>query len=89
MPITCPIDFEPLSTETFRSLDYAVMNHAFATHKELGGLADEAVYQADLGLRLSDEGFEVTHEVPVTASLETFHKTTTWTWWLTTKPSTN
>jgi GxxExxY protein len=74
MPITCPIDFEPLSTAAFRSLDYVVMNHAFAAHKDLGRLADGSVYHADLGLRLANECFSIGREVPVTVSFETFRK---------------
>jgi hypothetical protein len=45
MPISCPIQFAPLSTEEFGPLDYAVMAHAFASHQYLGSLADEQVYQ--------------------------------------------
>lgn len=74
MPITCPITFPRLSTEEFRSLDYKIMGLAFACHKEIGRLADESVYQADLAARLVDAGYRVVREVPVTASFRTFVK---------------
>ena len=50
MPITCPISFKPLSTEDFGKLDYSVMASAFATHKELGRLADEEISAGDVVL---------------------------------------
>lgn len=74
MPINCPISFEPLSTEDFGKLDYAVMAGAFATHKELGRLADEEIYQGDFAVRLSQAGFRISREVPVTVSFGSFSK---------------
>ena len=75
MPISCPISFPPLSTEEFGALDYEVMAHAFASHKTLGMLADESVYQGDFLERLQFAGFPVVGEVPVTVSFRTFSKT--------------
>ena len=74
MPITCPIDFVPLSTKDFGPLDYAVMEHAFASHKYLGSLADEAVYQWDFWNRLRDAGYQAEREVPVSITFESFRK---------------
>jgi GxxExxY protein len=74
MPINFPISFEPLSTEDFGKLDYAVMAGAFATHKELGRLADEEIYQGDFAARLSQAGFKISREVPVTVSFGSFSK---------------
>lgn len=74
MPITCPISFKPLSTEDFGMLDYSVMSSAFATHKEFGRLADEAIYQSDFAARLSQAGFKIAREVPVTVSFGSFSK---------------
>jgi GxxExxY protein len=74
MPITCPIKFKPLSADTFRSLDYAVMAQAFASHQGLGSLADELVYQSDFAARLDVAGFNVLREVPVAASFGSFSK---------------
>ena len=74
MPITCPISFKPLSTEDFGKLDYSVMASAFATHKELGRLADEEIYQGDFSARLSQAGFRISREVPVTVSFGSFSK---------------
>ncbi|HQX51370.1 MAG TPA: hypothetical protein PLR25_15755 [Planctomycetaceae bacterium] len=44
MPITCPINIPRITDDDMRSIDYAVMAKVFATHNELGRLADEAVY---------------------------------------------
>lgn len=74
MPITCPANLKPLSTEDFGQLDYSVMAHAFASHNELGRLADEVIYQGDFASRLSDAGFKVSRELPVTVSFGTFNK---------------
>jgi len=74
MPITCPITFQPLTTQAFGVLDYAVMAHAFASHQDLGSLADESVYQADFRRRLVASGFNVDIEVEVTAVFESFQK---------------
>ncbi len=74
MPITCAIQFEPLSTEAFGSLDYAVMAHAFASHQDLGCLADEYVYQSDFAERLVSAGFAVAREVEVTVAFEAYQK---------------
>lgn len=75
MPITCPIAFPRLTTEEFGALDYAVMAHAFESHKTLGRLADESVYQADFAERLQSAGLSVLREVPVTVSFRAFSKT--------------
>ncbi|QEG39129.1 GxxExxY protein [Roseimaritima ulvae] len=74
MPITCPIDFVPLSTEEFGSLDYAIMKHAFETHQDLGSLADETIYQNDFWNRLQDAGYDTEREVPVHVTFDTFKK---------------
>jgi GxxExxY protein len=75
MPITSPVDFPRLSSDEFRELDYGVMRHAFASHRTLGRLADESVYQADFAARLAAAGHTVHREVPVTASFRGFTKT--------------
>ena len=75
MPISCPVSFPHLTTEEFGALDYEVMAHAFASHKTLGMLADESVYQGDFLERLESAGFSVRREVPVTVSFRTFFKT--------------
>ena len=75
MPITCPITFSATTKEEFSELDYVVMAHAFASHKELGRLADEAIYQSDLAARLQVAGFDVHREVPVTVTFRGFLKT--------------
>ncbi|QDV47339.1 hypothetical protein Enr13x_72480 [Stieleria neptunia] len=75
MPITCPIDFHPLSTEEFATLDYTVMAHAFSSQRDLGSLADEIIYQSDFFERLDGSGFNVAREVPVLVRFESFSKT--------------
>lgn len=74
MPISCPITFPRLTTEEFGALDYEIMKCAFASHKELGRLADEAIYQADFAARLIAAGYEVHREVPITVSFRNFVK---------------
>ncbi len=44
MPIYCPITFPRLSEDEMHTIDYTVMGHAFATHRELGRLCDESLY---------------------------------------------
>lgn len=75
MPIACPIQFAQMTREEFASLDYAVMPHFFASVKELGRLADEAIYQTDVVVRLQKAGFDAQLEVSVTASFDTCSKT--------------
>ena len=74
MPIVCPISLPRLSTEEFAAFDYEVMKHAFACQGELGGLADEGIYQADFAARLSAAGMESIREVPVKVSFRSFCK---------------
>jgi|JI6StandDraft_1071083.scaffolds.fasta_scaffold00863_19 GxxExxY protein len=75
MPAECPIHFPRLTTKEFADLDYAVMEHVFASHRSLGRLADEVIYKGDLADRLRSAGFEVDLEVPVRISFRTFVKT--------------
>ncbi|MGB7345236.1 MAG: GxxExxY protein, partial [Pirellulaceae bacterium] len=74
MPITCPIEFGPLDTESFGKLDYGVMEYAFASQNELGRLADETIYQGDFARRLATVGFQVLREVPILVAFQTFSK---------------
>ena len=75
MPITCPISFRCLDQQEFGRLSYAVMPHIFASQNELGNLADESVYQADIIARLQSAEFTMEREVPVTSRFDTFSKT--------------
>jgi GxxExxY protein len=63
-----------LTAEQFGALDYEIMRHAFACHKELGRLADETIYQADLAARLAGAGYDVHREVPITVDFRDFVK---------------
>jgi len=72
MPVHCSIDFPRISDEEMRSIDYAVMSHVFATHNELGRLADEVVYQEKLTQLLQAGGIEATTEVPIKISFGDF-----------------
>ena len=65
MPVSCSISIGKLSTDEFRELDYRVMRHAFDSQNELGRLADERIYQADLAARLRSAGMMVSREVEV------------------------
>ncbi len=71
----CPIKFEVLSDEEFRSLDYEVMAHVFASHNEMSRLCDEDIYIADLAARLEAAGFGPVHtEEPVDVTWRSFSK---------------
>lgn len=74
MPINCPLSVNSPSTEEFGELDYAVMRCAFATHRELGRLADEPICQAYFVNQLKQSGFDVVREVPIDIEFETFQK---------------
>jgi GxxExxY protein len=74
MPVHCSINIEPLSTEAFRELDYRVMRHAFDSQNELGRLADERIYQADLAGRLRSDGRSVIRELEILLSYRSFCK---------------
>lgn len=70
----CTKTFPRLTEAEMRDLDYEVMRHAFATHKALGCLCDESVYQAHLGHALATAGVKTEREVPVTLSFRSFVK---------------
>ncbi len=63
MPVQCAVKIEPLSTEAFRELDYQVMRHAFETQNDLGRLADERIYSADIAEELPSDRFTVFREL--------------------------
>jgi GxxExxY protein len=65
MPVSCSVSIGKLSTDELRELDYRVMRHAFDSQNELGRLADERIYQADLAVRLQSEGMIVSREAEV------------------------
>ncbi|QEG02530.1 hypothetical protein Mal15_66510 [Stieleria maiorica] len=74
MPISCPLSIRSPSTDDFREFDYAVMRHAFETHKNLGRLADESVCQNYFAQHLRESRFRVHREIPIDVLYETFHK---------------
>lgn len=65
MPVSCNVSIAKLSTDEFRGLDYRVMRHAFDSQNELGRLADERIYQADLAARLQAAGLKVSREIEI------------------------
>lgn len=58
-----------------RSLDYEIMAHAFAAHRELGRLCDERIYQEDLAMRLATAGIEAVREAPIQIAFRDFTTT--------------
>lgn len=75
MPIHAPT-LPRLTTGELKEIDYAVMHHAYASHKTLGRLCDERIYQADLAARLMEAGLgPVSREVPVAVTHRDFSKT--------------
>lgn len=75
MPVTCPINFSPVTEAELKQLDYAVMKHAFACQTELGRLCDEIFYQNDLVARLQAAGMTVQSRVSVQVVHRDFRKT--------------
>ena len=75
MPITCPLFMQNLTQPEFDERDAIVMRCAYAAQNALGRLCDERVYENDLALRLSAEGFKAVHtQVPVTVTHDSFEK---------------
>lgn len=75
MPVLCPIKFKVLTDDEFRSRDYQVMGHFFASHNEMSRLCDEDIYKADLAARLEAAGLGPVHtEVPVDVTWRSFSK---------------
>lgn len=75
MPIHCPLEIQSLSTEEFGSLYYSVMGQIFASQNQIGRLADERIYRADVGTRLHSVGLESQQEVPIELIHKAFLKT--------------
>ncbi len=74
MPITCQINVQRLTQSTFGSLSYSIVPHVYASHKELGNLADESVYRTDIAARLKSAGFEFGQEVWIDCRFGSFVK---------------
>lgn len=62
MPVSCELGIAKLSTDEFGELDYRVMRHAFDSQNDLGRLADERIYQADLAASCSDSSNSARYE---------------------------
>ena len=74
MPIHAPT-LPRLTTGELKEIDYAVMQHAFASHQALGRLCDERIYQADLAARLDAASLgPVRCEAPIHVSHRDFVK---------------
>jgi GxxExxY protein len=71
MPIRAP-KLPRLTENEMRLIDYEVMAHAFAAHRDLGRLCDERIYQGDLAMRLAAAGIPILREVPITISFRDF-----------------
>ncbi len=63
MPIDVRADLVEMTQARFATIAYEVMSKAFAVHKELGNLFDEAVYRNALADRLNDVVTEVQIDV--------------------------
>jgi GxxExxY protein len=74
MPIDVPFQGHRLTKGEFAKLDYEVMKHAFACHRELGRLCDEKIYQADLAARLIQAGLETQREIRILLRHKDFEK---------------
>jgi GxxExxY protein len=74
MPITSQGNIQRLSQKDFGDLCYQAMPHIYASQRELGNLADESVYQADIVDRLASAGFAVEREVWIECRFADFVK---------------
>ena len=74
MPIHCPLQIADLSQDRFDQIDRLVMGNAFACQNDLGRLCDESTYENDMALRLRAIGSDVSTQVPITVSHDTFSK---------------
>lgn len=70
MPITVDAELRTLSQETFGSIAFDVMRHAFDIHAQLGRFFDERIYQAELAHRCGNARIEV----PIAVSFDGFKK---------------
>lgn len=75
MPIACSIPIARTSSDEMGALDFEVMRHAFAVHKELGCLCDESVYHSRLAHALIGAGFQIECEVSQRLQFRAFDKT--------------
>ena len=71
MPITTRIPLRRLSQAEFGDIAYAVMEHVFAIHNEIGRFFDEEIFKLELAQRLPD----VRLEEPVEVTFGSFRKT--------------
>ena len=74
MPITCDIDFTPVSQEEFQKIDYRVSGLSFQSQNELGGVLKEEAYRRVLIQRLCADGFGALDEVKINISHGTFSR---------------
>ncbi len=71
MPIMTRIPLRRLSQTEFGDIAYAVMEHVFAIHNEIGRFFDERIFKLELAQRLPD----VRLEEPVEVTFGSFRKT--------------
>jgi GxxExxY protein len=71
MPITTRIPIRRSSQADFGDIAYAVMEHVFAIHNEIGRFFDEKIFKLELAQRLPD----VRLEEPVEVTFGAFRKT--------------
>ena len=75
MPISHNIQPQPISDDEFGSLDYEVMELAFAVHHDFGKLCNEKPYQNELAHRCGESGFApVSTEEKIVVSHGDFEK---------------
>lgn len=74
MPIECTIEPQSMDHEEYRLLDYQVTGLIFETHRLLGRLHDERVYQTELLRSCYAAGLIVETEVPITITFKDFSK---------------
>src|ERR1043166_8108734 len=76
MPIQHNLKLRTFSEDEFHAIDYEMMRLFFATHKDIGRLCDEGIYQVEIAHRGRQNGFDmIATEVPIRVSHGDFTKT--------------
>lgn len=75
MPVFCDLPIQPLTTVDFADLDFDVMGHAFDCQNQIGRLADEQIYEANMSARLNLAHLDSVRQVPVVVTHAAFKKT--------------
>lgn len=74
MPVQCKLEIRRLPQDQFARLDYSVMRHMFGAQNDIGRLADERIYSADIADRVRRSGMTCRRETRLELSFDGFKK---------------